>query len=67
MQYCDDFSGVTSTPSPVTQTVNCDLFTGLESLSVTVKDPQDNEDTISALFESATCENGACPGSAGCQ
>jgi hypothetical protein len=60
LQYCDNFS-VTSRPSPVTETVDCDLFTGLESLNVTVKDPQDNEDTISALFESATCEGG-CEG-----
>jgi hypothetical protein len=63
--YCDDFS-ITSTPSPVTQTVNCDLSTGLELLDVKVKDPQDNEDTISATFESAICEDGACPGSPGC-
>ena len=57
LMYCDDFS-VTSTPSPVTQTVDCDLFTGLESLTVTVKDPQGNEDTLGANFESATCEAG---------
>ena len=55
--YCDNFS-VTSTPSPVTETPICDLFFGLESLEVTVTDPQDNEDTIGALFESATCEGG---------
>jgi hypothetical protein len=57
LMYCDDFS-ITSTPSPVTQTLNCDLFSGLEFLDVTVTDPQDNEDTISATFESATCEPG---------
>jgi len=36
---------------------------------VTVKDPQDNEDTLGALFESATCEAGcegdACTGGSG--
>jgi len=57
LMYCDNFS-VTSTPSPVTQTLNCDLFTGLESLAVFVTDPQDNEDTISAEFESAICQGG---------
>jgi len=57
LMYCDNVS-ITSTPSPVTQTVNCDLFTGLELLDVKVKDPQDNEDTLGATFESATCERG---------
>ena len=66
LMYCDNFE-ITSTPSPVTTTVNCDLFFGLESLTVTVKDPQANEDTLGANFESATCEDGACPGSFGCQ
>jgi hypothetical protein len=66
VDYCGDIS-ITSTPSPVTQTLDCDLFSGLTLLDVTVKDPQDNEDTISATFESATCEDGACPGSPGCQ
>jgi hypothetical protein len=55
--YCDDVS-ITSSPSPVTQTVNCELFQGLEGLNVTVTDPQGGEDTISAAFESATCEAG---------
>jgi hypothetical protein len=64
--YCDNFE-ITLAPSPVTTTVNCDLFFGLEFLDVTVKDPQDNEDTISATFESGACEDGACPGSFGCQ
>jgi hypothetical protein len=57
LQYCDDVN-VTSTPSPVTQTVDCELFGGLEGLNVTVTDPQGAEDTISATFESALCEGG---------
>ncbi len=57
LMYCDNFS-ITSTPSPVMETVDCDLFSGLEFFEVTVTDPQDNADTISATFESATCESG---------
>ncbi len=56
LMYCDAFS--VSAASPVTQTVDCDLFQGLEFLDVKVTDPQQNEDTISATFESATCESG---------
>jgi hypothetical protein len=59
--YCDDFS-VTSRSSPVTETVDCDLLTGRETLEVKVKDPQDNEDTLGAGFESATCEAGCVEG-----
>ena len=61
LMYCEDFS-VTSSPSPVTQTVDCELFQGLEGLDVTVTDPQDNEDTIFATFESATCDSGCLEG-----
>ena len=57
LMYCDNFE-ITLAPSPVTTTVNCDLFTGRETLEVKVKDPQDNEDTLGAGFESATCEAG---------
>lgn len=57
LQYCDDVN-VTSTPSPVTQTVSCQLQSGLEGLDVTVTDPQGAEDTIFTAFESATCEGG---------
>ena len=68
MMYCDDLS-VASAPSPVMQTVDCDLFGGLEFLDVTVTDPQDNEDTLSATFESAVCEGGCVEndeGAVGC-
>jgi hypothetical protein len=61
LMYCDDFS-VTSRSSPVTETVDCDLLTGRETLEVKVKDPQDNEDTLGAGFESATCEAGCVEG-----
>ena len=57
LMYCDGFS-VTSMPSPVTATSDCDLSSGLEFLTVTVTDPQDGEDTIDTTFESALCESG---------
>ena len=66
--YCDSLS-TTSTQSPVTETLNCDLNQGLEFLDVTVTDPQDNQDTISAEFESATCTSGCVEnpeGAVGC-
>jgi len=42
----------------VMETVDCDLSSGAEFLNVTVTDPQDAEDTIEAIFESALCEGG---------
>jgi hypothetical protein len=59
--YCGDIS-ITSSPSPVTQTLNCDLVGGLTSLNVTVKDPQENEDMVSVNFESALCGSGCVEG-----
>jgi hypothetical protein len=60
--YCDNIS-ITSTSSPVTQTLNCDLSSGASFLELTVKDPQDNEDTVSSdAFETALCQNGCVEG-----
>ncbi len=59
--YCGDIS-ITSTPSPVMQTLDCDLIGGLTTLDVTVKDPQGNEDSVSVNFETAICESGCVEG-----
>lgn len=53
---CDDIA-ISEMASPVRQPLSC--FAGsLTMLSVTVKDEQDNTDTIETMWESAICEEG---------
>lgn len=62
-QYCTSKTFMSSV-SPVTETLDCELFGGLDFLSLTVADPQGNEDSglVDAFFETAVCEDGCAEG-----